>query len=387
LSGADETGATRGPLRRVLRGLAGSLIGLVIALVCVELVLRVAPGVPEGIKAPVGLHDMRLLTEPDPDLYYGMMPDAEGKLLPTLDLGLYHVRTSAIHGGRLGFRGDHSAGEAPIVMLGDSFALGWGVEEEDTIEEVLSAEVGLDVANLGVSGYAPQQALLALEHHGLALSPRIVVWVLYANDPFDAAGFDGWVEGGKVARRLEPKSWFQMSYNRHSAAYKFYKCYAPFRSSRRVHFEGDGLEYLFVHYWQRELDLENEDVARGFVRTKEALDRLAELAAQHDFVPVVCTVPFKEQVYWEDYLPLAHAAGRDVAPREELDRPLEELAGHARALGITTLEAEPYLRAARAEQIYLVHDPHFTPAGNRVVGEALARLLRDEGLLEPLGSE
>ena len=71
---------------------------------------------------------------------------------------------------------------APVVLLGDSLAFGWGVPEGQTLADRLQALVKHPVRNLAVSGYATDQECLLLESDGLALAPTWVVVVVCEND-------------------------------------------------------------------------------------------------------------------------------------------------------------------------------------------------------------
>ncbi len=65
---------------------------------------------------------------------------------------------------------------APISAYGDSFVYGADVENDQTFPHYLSRRFGVGVANYGVSGYGPDQALLRLERHlTQGQRPKIVV--------------------------------------------------------------------------------------------------------------------------------------------------------------------------------------------------------------------
>src|SRR5262245_41457465 len=71
----------------------------------------------------------------------------------------------------LGFRGPEVARELAadrrrVLVLGDSFAYGIGVEDDETFSARLQAlEPRLDVLNSGVNGYGTGQELLLLREH------------------------------------------------------------------------------------------------------------------------------------------------------------------------------------------------------------------------------
>lgn len=54
-----------------------------------------------------------------------------------------------------------------IAVVGDSFAMGWGVEDNETFSAVLQAELDRPVYNLAVSSYATTRQLTRLEKAGV----------------------------------------------------------------------------------------------------------------------------------------------------------------------------------------------------------------------------
>lgn len=91
-----------------------------------------------------------------------------------------------------GMRGEEVSVTKPaktkrILVLGDSYAFGFGVDEDDTISTQLQrrlkpAAPNVQVLNMGVPGYQTGQEYQRLTRDGLRFSPDIVVLVYYAND-------------------------------------------------------------------------------------------------------------------------------------------------------------------------------------------------------------
>lgn len=71
-----------------------------------------------------------------------------------------------------------------ILVLGDSFAWGAGVEDNETFSNVLGDMLGekFEVLNAGVNGYGNDQELLYLMTEGYKYSPDIVLLVFCFND-------------------------------------------------------------------------------------------------------------------------------------------------------------------------------------------------------------
>jgi hypothetical protein len=70
-----------------------------------------------------------------------------------------------------------------LLVLGDSFAWGFGVEEEERFSEVLDLSLaGWELLNAAVSGYGTAQELLYLKERGMALKPDALLLLFCEND-------------------------------------------------------------------------------------------------------------------------------------------------------------------------------------------------------------
>jgi lysophospholipase L1-like esterase len=101
--------------------------------------------------------------------------------------GAVRYRTNA-----QGFRGDdfvteRRPGVLRIALLGDSFAFGIGVREEDTVarklEQDLAPRCRVEVLNFGVLGYSTEQEEALLRKRVLDYQPDLVVVWYFLNDP------------------------------------------------------------------------------------------------------------------------------------------------------------------------------------------------------------
>ena len=70
-----------------------------------------------------------------------------------------------------------------LLVLGDSFGWGYGIEREDRFDEILELRHGnWEIINASVSGYGTDQQLIYLRTRGLAYRPDVVLLLLYRND-------------------------------------------------------------------------------------------------------------------------------------------------------------------------------------------------------------
>src|SRR5215470_18263318 len=159
----------------MLKKLALTLAGVVLALGAAELLVRVAGVAPKVYAIRKGRfqlsHNSRIGYEPVPLVYNGR------------DLAFYDYLGAS---NSLGFRDREHAVAKPkgvyrIVVLGDSIAAGLHVERnQDVFPPILERELnrgGLraEVINLGVSGYNTQQEVEMLRERGLSYRPDLVV--------------------------------------------------------------------------------------------------------------------------------------------------------------------------------------------------------------------
>jgi lysophospholipase L1-like esterase len=72
-----------------------------------------------------------------------------------------------------------------ILVLGDSFAWGYGVEESERFSQLLEKSLDVEVINAGVSGYSTDQELLWYRNEGIKYETDLVILALTGNDVGD----------------------------------------------------------------------------------------------------------------------------------------------------------------------------------------------------------
>jgi len=93
---------------------------------------------------------------------------------------------------------DERPNRGRIIVLGDSQAMGWGVQDEETFASVLAAEHGFEVFNLAVSSYGTARELLRLQKEFELQKGDIVVIQYHHNDLRENLTF---LESGGLPRR------------------------------------------------------------------------------------------------------------------------------------------------------------------------------------------
>ena len=72
-----------------------------------------------------------------------------------------------------------------ILVLGDSFAWGYGVEESERFSQLLEKSLDVEVINAGISGYSTDQELLWYRSEGIKYETDLVILVVAGNDVGD----------------------------------------------------------------------------------------------------------------------------------------------------------------------------------------------------------
>jgi len=181
--------------RRLLFGCLAALIGLGGTLLVLELALRIY----DPLRLP--LEDMRGFYRLDSRGRIETMPGWRG-------LQFVEGRKVAVRSNVLGLRGPEIAAKAPgerrVLMLGDSFIWGMGVEDDETIPARIQQDLQakgekVSVGNAGMFGTSPREWGYTLERYLPSFQPDLVVATMYVgNDVLDLlqeplSVVDGWL--------------------------------------------------------------------------------------------------------------------------------------------------------------------------------------------------
>lgn len=176
-------------------GLLALGLGLLLAVVACELLLRNFDPLGRNYETEVATYRKKAVTYvwerrqvAPADL---TAADLDGRLywhkpLLDLDLGSFDLHTN-----RLGFRGPEITAQKPagtfrILVLGDSVAFGWGVNDQFTFlrrwEIELQQRFACEVVNTGLPMYDSMQEAALLRDDGIQLEPDLVLLIYVVND-------------------------------------------------------------------------------------------------------------------------------------------------------------------------------------------------------------
>ncbi len=335
------------------------LLGMAVA----ELMIRLVAPQPLGVAVP--------MYEPDDTLSHRLRPSFRG----TIRSGEF---STSVRINAQGFRGRAwSADAAPrVLVLGDSFTFGWGVEEECAFPSILEDSLaktwpGVRVYNAGVPGYGTLQERALADRLVPAWRPQVVVLAFTVGSDLQdnlirglhpEAGFE--VRDGFLVERGTPrgaplpfKAWLQ----EHSHLYVLVQRarvraalgFAPARREACAHF------------------LAHDpcgDTACAWDLTLEAVRELASTCRAARAHVVVLAIPHPVQVderLW--HRELARVGGSGLS-RWEAQRRLE---AECRRAGLTFVDPGPVFSHAGSSRLYYRIDRHLTPRGHLLLAEAV----------------
>jgi hypothetical protein len=307
-----------------------------------------------------------------------------------------------------GFRNRRVPSRADVVALGDSHTYGNTATMDDAWPSVVARSTGLEVYNLGLGGYGPNQYYHLLMTKGLSLRPRWVVCGLYMGDDFENAfsityGLDSWswLRNGRwdaadpnIWGAAEPaglaagtRNWL----SEHSLVYRLV-FHGPVLASMKEKLRPADPFTTSVSVTERNIQeafrpigianrLNQADgrVREGMRITFLLLQKMNAACGRHDCKFVLVIIPTKETVFAEylernSRLHLHDVVASLIANERTARNALVEFLDRYAIAYVDTL---PALRQAVGHELYArtTRDMHPSKNGYRVIGDAVATYL------------
>jgi lysophospholipase L1-like esterase len=295
------------------------------------------------------------------------------------------------------------AGIKRVIVLGDSFTWGWGVEEKDKFTEILNNKLpsNYEVINMGVSGYGTDQELLTLEREGLKYNPDLVIVAFHPQTDLE--------DNISAIRYSYPKPLFVLSAN-------------------------NTLSLTNVPVPKKEDWLKSWDTGEEIIKNDGFLAKLKNFMSEHShtylfFSRVVASNPILLKLFQKigliEELPtgtLGYISGytlkqhdwdltkalfreidtvaknngartlifivrykyTDIRLNEALDKITAELVDFGKQNDLMVLDYLPtFIKYTGVrEQLYFKHDGHWNADGHRTAAEAIYEKLKEEGLIQ-----
>jgi len=278
-----------------------------------------------------------------PELYQKFEPHGY-RLWPsrttTYSYPKHNPRTLTVRANSDGFRDGRNFSEADgrlrIVVVGDSFVFGEGVEESERFTNVLETiRPNWRVDSLGMPGYGPDLMLRALEEVGVKSRPDVVIFSMYTDvfrrvhSHYAGAGFEiprYQLEDGRLVMIPYPKprawDWLNLVV-----------------LARRI-------------YWQY--------TSAGFDLNKAILDRFLEVSRIYSFKPAFTFLPGTSDTHNDK---TRRAWLHQYAERAHI--PFMDLSGPIHRQG---------------PRAFIEYNAHYNPLGHQLVASELRRFIDREFL-------
>ncbi len=282
---------------------------------------------------------------------------------------------------RLGLRSDEVGPKRGfrVLLLGDSFTCGYGVQRAKTFADLLRKRLGVEVINAGVGGFEIIHQVQYYHAQGRQLRPDLVVFATYlGNDLTNNVLWQSTPDGGlrrcDGRRPLEEKGTPKLVC--------LLKRLVPLRQLYHAlcrRFEHGGLSRPDTAYLGL-CALRPDDAARrNYAVSERLLRQLRDEVASGGARLVVLSIPPRAAV--EDPSPRAYAGAVPGAPPCDLWRPVRELDAICRRWGIPHATMTDGLRAEwqRAHgPLYFSRDGHLNAEGHRCVARIAYPVLAAE---------
>ena len=329
---------------------------------------------------PGYLPDRELLAKPEPHHSVKMLFN-RGNIGEALCLPSRQAEPVELRYDQNGFRNEQDLSSAEIAVIGDSYVESPMMPVSMLATTRLAGIQLKTVANLGQSGYGPQQELTVLKRYALPLHPKSVVWVFYeGNDLFDAEHYTEkalflnsiWNSINTVwDRSLTRNSLFWLMRFGHGCIPNQW-----FKENYGTVLDDEGREhrlYFLDHSTSLSLTPQELDALQKSVAAIEEAYRLVQNEGAQ-FIIVFAPTAFR--VYHE--VANFEKAKGDIKWWEVNDLPdrlrkmISEISPDIGYLDLTSA-----LKSAvrKNSLVFLPDDTHWSSEGHRVVAQALARAL------------
>ncbi|HEY7786543.1 MAG TPA: GDSL-type esterase/lipase family protein [Pyrinomonadaceae bacterium] len=280
---------------------------------------------------------------------------------------------------RNGFRNEYEIEQAPVVLVGDSFVEGVLVPQNALVSSELKRQLNVEVANLGQSGYGPQQELAVVRRFASQLKPRLILWFFFeGNDLIDVPRYEEFIKNRDEIMKSRD-SFANRSFTR-NVLFTLAGLTAPKPAQdeseahrRSGRFGSETLYFAYPGVPLTKTELESLKTA------ETSILQAHQLAKQQGSKLLLVHVPTKFRVYSNFCEFPDDGYGKTWKAN---DLPFR-LGAWSKDHGVAYFDLTPALikHAANGELVYFTDDGHWNAKGHQAVAAALADHVHTNGWL------
>lgn len=261
-----------------------------------------------------------------------------------------------------------------VLLLGDSFAMGYGVDRGRLFADLLEQELHIDVVNAGTGGYEIVQQPRVLDEFGPKLQPDLVVYALYLGN--DLAQNDEWEVRGDGTLHNTIRE-YPVRQPKEIKLVRLVRDFLYGVRMGRSEKEGEWLPFEgYLGLCERTL---GPEAAKDYDDADRLLGQLAERSRALGVPLLVLMLPYRSMVEPEALASLARKVP-GLRERYDLGRPAREIGARMSVRGIDHVDATPFLveeHRHTGQALYYPIDGHLTPAGHEAIAHFAAPLIRE----------
>lgn len=247
-----------------------------------------------------------------------------------------------------------------IFIIGDSFAAGSGVEENETSSYYLQQELKdkYKIYNLGVPGYSQRQHVVQLENMLPVYNPKIILAYLYTgNDITDNCADLPDIEKGtstyeKLKYTIKRSQLIVLIYR---------KLIVPFKYPQNLNFY-----------------INDPNVEECYEKTKEHIKKMQEAASKYNAILIIIIIPREAQTVKEkkeDLIEWYDNFESYDPVKFDLDIVNKEILKTCNELDIECFDLTSVFKEKDGESLLYLKDSHWNREGHKFASEEIAKYL------------
>lgn len=288
-----------------------------------------------------------------------------------------------------------------ILMLGDSFTIGWGIEQGKTFSDLLeqkeqkfnSKQLKVDVINGGATSYSPILEYLFLKEKGLKYAPDMIILNFDLSDfqnDYNYQTLAKYDASGELMGVSPEEANFLKSVYLKVKLIKFIESPLLFLDSKFPPKEIWGEEFFYDIDYDRyaltRLDLPKGTEEKYTQATFKYLKLIQELASKNNITLILVAYPYGHQVSGDEWSAGRHNFGFEPG-KIYSSRPEQILAQFAAENNILFISLYPEFKESTKFPLFYPYDGHLTSEGHQLYADSLSAKLLEKGFLKDISTK